>query len=687
MRLVGRILIIWVIDAVALWLLAHVLPGLELSNWQWAIWAVAVIGLLNALVRPLLLLLTMPFTVMTLGLLSVGLNAAMVLIADLVLPGFSVADLLAALWVVLGVTLINTVVTGLLSINDDESFYRNVVLRIARRTTPVPETATPGIVFLEVDGLSASMLERALNEGYMPNLKRLTDRGEYRLARWDCGLPSQTSSSQAGILYGRNDDIPAFRWYEKDIQRLMVSNRPFDAAEIHRRLSDGTGLLAPHGSSLTNLVSGDAEHAALTMSAIWDSARGVRRRSANYFLYFLNPYSFTRTLVLMIWEILRELGQRMRARFRQPRAPSTRGGSFPLLRAATNVFLRDLNLYLLIEHMFTGTPVIYSTFLGFDVVAHHAGPGSRDALLTLRQFDDELASLRRAARPAPRPYFLVLLSDHGQSPGATFRQRYGLTLEDLVREVLEADVRVSRPGRVEQESWGHLNALVSQAIQADTVAGRTARRVLRRRIHDGYVEIQARPRERQEGEPEVVVCTSGNLGLIYFTAHPERLTLEDLSAEFPGVVERLASHEGIGFLLVHSEQHGPIAIGRRGLHYLETGRVEGSDPLEPFGARATRYLRRIAGFSNIGDIVVNSMYDPDTGEVAAFEDLVGSHGGLGGDQSEAFVLYPRDWSGEIREDSDPCEIHGVFRAWIRDHVDLPQSVALPDRSPAPAGTP
>jgi uncharacterized membrane protein YvlD (DUF360 family) len=665
MHLARRIVVIWAIDALALWLLALIVPGLELTGWVWAIWAIAVIGLLNALVRPFLLVVMLPFTVLSLGLLSVVLNAFIVLLADLALPGLNVADLVAAVWTVLGIALVNTVVTGLLSINDDESFYRNVIMRFARRSSPPDRSRLPGLIIVEIDGLSTPALEAALAAGYMPILSRWLHSGRFRLRSWNCGLPSQTSSSQAGILYGRNDNIPAFRWYEKSDQRLMISNRPWTASEIHERISDGTGLLANDGSSLTNLVSGDAPNTAMTMSSLLDGAGAMRQRSYGYYLLFLNPYSFSRTLVLMLGELAREFGQRWRAKLRRSQEPHTRGGSFPLLRAASNVFLRDLNLYLLIEDMLGGTPIVYSTFLGYDVVAHHAGPLNRDALQTLKQFDDGIGALERAARRAPRPYQFVLLSDHGQSPGATFRQRFGLTLEELIERALDGQEHVVGPP-IEDESWAHLNALLSQAIQVESVAGRTARRVLRRRTQDGYVELGPTAKAPEQAKSEVVVCSSGNMGLVYFTGTERRLTLEDLTVRYPRLISVLVSHPGIGFILVKSDLYGAVVIGRQGTNYLDLEHVDGVNPLTDFGPDAARELKRLDSYSNIGDVLINSVYFRRTGEVAAFEDLVGSHGGLGGDQTNAFIIYPEEWPDPEDEISSPVELNRQLRNWLSE---------------------
>ena len=73
-----------------------------------------------------------------------------------------------------------------------------------------------------------------------------------------------------------------------------------------------------------------------------------------------------------------------------------------------------------------GRPVVYTTFLAYDEVAHHSGVERPDTLAMLRQVDRQIgADRRRASQYAPRPYRLVVLSDHGQSQGATFLQRYG----------------------------------------------------------------------------------------------------------------------------------------------------------------------------------------------------------------------------------------------------------------------
>ena len=74
------------------------------------------------------------------------------------------------------------------------------------------------------------------------------------------------------------------------------------------------------------------------------------------------------------------------------------------------------------------------------------------------------------------------------------------------------------------------------------------------------------------------------------------------------------------------------------------GSIE-TDPLTPFGPDAPGEVLRHAALANVGDLVVNSTLD--SGDVAAFEELVGCHGGLGGWQSDAVLIHPADWVVEL----------------------------------------
>lgn len=642
-----HVAVVWVVETLSLLLLAWIVPGFSIDSWVTAALAVAVLGLLNAIIRPILLLLTLPFTVLTFGLLSLALNAAMLWLASLVLVGLVLGGFWTVTLLVIGLATANTITSGVLSLNDERSFYFHVVRRLKRRGQTAPPSTESGLIVLEIDGLAEPVLRDAIRGGFMPNVARLLESGSHRLVSWDTGLPSQTSACQAGILFGNSFGIPAFRWYEKDSQRLMVSSRPSVASEIERRVSQGPGLLHPDGSSIGNLVSGGAGRAVMTVSVLEASAGKLRRQSRDFYFYFLNPYNFSRAFVFMVKEVGVELLQGLRQRIRCEWPRVGRGGSFPFLRAMSAVLLRDLTTYLVVEDVLAGRPAIYATYLGYDVVAHHAGPFGPDVRGPLREIDRAIGWIETVVRDASRPYQLVLLSDHGQSQGATFRQRYGESLEELVGRLVSGGAAV-RPSRSteDSETWGHLNALLNELIRTDQPGRRAVRSSLRQRVDGEVIEVGPLRDETEDmAEPgDIQVCASGNLGLIYFLNTPGRMTLEEIDAMFPTLVTSLAAHPGVGVVLVRSEQHGPLAIGADGIHHLSSGTVDGIDPLRPFGPRAAAHLAALDCYPNCADLVVNSRVDPETGEVAAFEELVGSHGGLGGPQTSPFLLVPVTWT-------------------------------------------
>lgn len=673
LRFIARLLVIWGIEVVGLLFMAWLLRGVSVDSLLTAVVAVAAIGLVNALLWPILSYLVLPFAVLTLGLLSLVLNAVLIQVASAFVEGFDVVSLWDAILLTLGLTAINAILSSLLTIDDDNSWYRNVVLRrVKRRKKPV-ETDVPGVLFLEMDGLARPVLERALEQGYMPTLAAWLELGSHRLVGWETDLSSQTSASQAGILHGNNENIPAFRWWDRTRKQIVSSSSAKEVVRLEMERSDGNGLLAKDGASRGNMFSGDARNVMLTASTITDFSRF---HATDFDAYFVNPYNFSRTLLLTISDILLEIWQFWRAR-RKKVYPilgrEKRGGLYPLLRGFTTVIMRELNIYTLIGDMFAGVPAAYATFVGYDEVAHHSGVESEDALQILRKLDQQLARLESAARHAPRPYRFVVLSDHGQSAGATFKQRYDMTLEEFVQQLATEKYRVS--GGVDvHEDWGQVSAFLTEAIHSEQKAvSRPLGRALKRRTSEERVvlgpEEQQRGQEKDTGIPEdvashIVALASGNLGLVYGTQPDQRVTLEQIEAVYPGLLDGMVEHEGIGFVMVRSEADGPVVIGARGKCYLADDRVEGQNPLAGFGANAAAHLRRTDSFPDAPDLLVNSFCNPGTSEVAAFEELIGSHGGLGGWQTQPFLLYPAELQIGPEEIVGAEALHKVLKGWV-----------------------
>jgi uncharacterized membrane protein YvlD (DUF360 family) len=662
---IRRGLLVLLLDAAILLLLSELLDGFVLAGAGTALGAAAMIGLLNAFVWPALARLALPLTVLTLGIAAIVLNGVLAMFAIDLLPRAEVATVLDGVVITLVVAAITAAVYSLLSIDEDDAWHRNVVRRQARRRGQVTETEVPGVLFLEIDGLAHDVLMRALQDGSAPHLASWVRGGSHKLRCWETDWSSQTGACQAGLLHGDNDDMPAFRWWEKERGAAIVTNHPRDAEEIERRHSDGRGLLHADGASRANILSGDAPHSMLTMSTALRRRRPIGK---DYAAYFARPYAAARTLVLSLAEIGRER-RAARSQVRDDVRPRIhRSRAYVFARAWGTVVQRDLQVATVIGDVLSGRPVIYTTFLAYDEVAHHSGIERHDALAVLRDLDRQIARIAAACEEAPRPYRLVVLSDHGQSQGETFRDRYRQTLEELVRGACDPDSVVAAEAG-DDDALSYLSAGLTEVARDDTVAARTVRAATRERRADGVVALDPDARreveETRDGElPELSVMASGCLGLISFPREPGRVSLERIEALYPRLLPALCEHPGIGFVMVRSERDGAVAIGARGTYFLNSDRVVGEDPLAPFGPNAADHLRRTDGFPHCADLMLNSTYWPDFGEVAAFEELVGSHGGMGGTQSFPFVLHPAELEWPAEEVVGAEQVHRIFRGWL-----------------------
>jgi hypothetical protein len=166
------------------------------------------------------------------------------------------------------------------------------------------------------------------------------------------------------------------------------------------------------------------------------------------------------------------------------------------------------------------------------------------------------------------------------------------------------------------------------------------------------------------GDEELVACASGNLALLYLTCSDGRVDREEIDLRYPHLIDGLLGHPGVAIVMVRSALDGPVALGREGRHDLATGRVVGVDPLLPFGPLAAQSLRRLDGFENSGDLVVIGPYDADAHEVVSYEELVGSHGGLGGWQMRPFLLHPVDLPIVDAPPIGAVAVHGELKGWL-----------------------
>ena len=628
-----RSLIIFIGNVIAIYLVSYFGLGVKLSDFDDIMLFVLFISIVNAVLWPILTKILLPFLTLTFGVGALILNGVLM---EVFAPLFGMSiNGWAIVLLPIAMAFTTTLLSALLTIEDTGSYYRSV-LRDAEKKRKPNIKHYPGLIIVEIDGLAYDVLNEALDKGYMPTVKELIDSKSHTLRMWETDLSSQTGASQAGILHGNNENITAFRWIEKENDnQMMQCSGPQKVKILEERISNGEGLLARNGASRSNLFSGDTDDVIFTLSKILNIKKLYNRA---WFSVFSNPSNFARIVSLFLAEMILEIYSQIKHRVKNVQPRIRRGITYIPTRAGTNVFMREINTSTLIGDMMVGDiDVAYSTYLGYDEIAHHSGVRDEDAWFALKGMDKQIKRLIECNKYSPRDYEFVIQSDHGQTNGATFKQRYGETFEDFVKSLLPQDMKMYSKMSSNEDHFAEAYIPFSEQID--------------------NLKKENKKDDQKLTDSEVIVLASGNLAMIYLTQWTHRLTYEEINSLFPELIASIIKNEYIGFILVKSKD-GDLAIGKDGTYNLDTDEITGENPLEHFGDNIARHLKRNSSFKHTPDILVNSFYDAENDEVCAFEELVGSHGGAGGSQTKPFILYPSDW--EVSDD-DIIGAESIYR--------------------------
>ena len=409
-----------------------------LGNWINAIIITICVGISTTILWPILTKFLMKFMVVTFGAGALIINTAIFYLITVFIPGVS-AGSLESFIIPLAMAIATTILSNIAKID----YYDRYTQRIAnyvKKENP-KEKIFPGLIILEIDGLSVDVLKEALDKDIMPTIKNWIESNSHTLKKWETDLSSQTGASQAGILHGNNEDIVAYRWVEKDNNnKIMVSGKLSHAPIIEKRISDGNGLLCDKGTSITNMFTGDSANPVLTSSRF---KLFINSYTPSLNVVFLDAYSFQRVFILFLWEIIIELKSQLMHRIKNIQPRLRRTILYATIRAGANVLLREMATETLIGDMSKGEiNVAYASYVGYDEVAHHSGVRDDDVWNVLKQIDLEFNRLQKAEKICDRHYEFVVLSDHGQGNGQTFKQRYGITLANYVRRLLPDDMKI-----------------------------------------------------------------------------------------------------------------------------------------------------------------------------------------------------------------------------------------------------
>jgi len=562
-----------------------------------------------------------------------------------------------------------------------------------------------GYVCIQIDGLAYEYLLLAMRRGYMRHLRRWWRRGKLALQRFRPGLPTSTPNAQAGMLFGVEENIPAFRWYERERRQVINCNDPAGAQFIRDEIVGQRAGALEGGSSYVNFLDGGAERTVFTVAGSHDDSVISRLGGVHLlFLLVFHPIRILRTIIASFRELWAEAYDRWLRP--DPEAEQVEHeGLFPLLRVISNVLLRELQTLGLLVDVHSDVPCIFTTYSGYDELGHHFGPASRAALTNLRHIDRRIAEVYRMMRlGASRRYDLIILSDHGQTAARPFSRRFGRTVgEEIGRQLQVEPVQVSGgPDDRWDRHAQYLAREVSNSPLARVPGVRPATRAVVRHVERRALLSMVRPGTVYVDERAgAVVTCSGSLAHLYLLADGSRRMDYDRIVElYPGLVPYLRRHEGIGpffvrqapgrWLVMEAENSAELLMPAEEMDPDEEGpakdlkrslrrsgdvagggmhSVKGLDPLRHVDPDHENLgeLCRFLGFRNAGDVVLFGRYDGE--RVICFDDQVGAHSSLGGPQAEPFIMLPAGHpaSGDTLR-GYAAIYHRVLRPYLRSAI-------------------
>jgi endonuclease/exonuclease/phosphatase family metal-dependent hydrolase len=488
------------------------------------------------------------------------------------------------------------------------------LLRLPRSTTP---PTSPGLVMVQVDGLSHTQLNHALECGEMPFLRRLIKREHFRLHRMYAGVPATTAAFQGELFYGVKAVVPGFNFLDSASGKVVRMVEPAVAAGVERELEEnGEEPLLKEGSSYANNYTGGAAEPHFCPSSMgW----GPPLRRANPLLVGLlilsNAWSFVRLSVLLLLELILAIHDLVRGLFGG--YDFTKELKFVPTRVAISILLRELVTIGTKIDVARGLPVIHLNFLGYDEQAHRRGPSSLFAHWTLKGIDDAIARIWRAAqRSVHRHYDVWVYSDHGQEEVTPYQTLHGRSIEDAVDEVF-TDLGI--------------NAGLEPVPRPHGIQTQRVRQLGGNRIQRLFPVGGSAPSD--QGTGQVTVAGMGPVGFVYYD--------QELDAATRGSIARsLATTAQVPLVLTADGPDHARAWTDTGTYSLprQNAEVLGTD--HPFLEEVTRELITLCHHPDAGDFILSGWRFGAT--PCSFVTEHGGHGGAGPEETSAFALLPGD---------------------------------------------
>ncbi len=519
-----------------------------------------------------------------------------------------------------------------------------------------------GFIILQIDGLSFIDLQKAFKYRYMPFLSRIYRNKKIAIKEMKTGLPSNTPYTQANMFYDKPESIPGFRWFIKSQKKNMTFKLPDTAVYVDKQYDFSKAILKG-GTCYVSLLSGGADEGLFTLSRAFEKERGDRLFGLRVLgLTLINIVTILNMLWLSLKEFYREIRDFLLYTFKKQ---IQRGeGFFPLVRIVNNVIFREISVWAIIRDIKRSMPYIYMDFTIYDENAHQRGPDRKNVLHVLRDIDTNIRQIYRAARRNREiKYDIFVLSDHGQTFSIPYSYVNDGTFEDFVKNTIKEQAVA---GDKYAEDWNSNVLKFARDIQqkifptktVNYMAGKLGSSIEKSATKRIRAESQAMPEKKQE----VIVKYSGPMAHIYFPELLGKADTEHIEIDQPGLIQAIMRHKDIEIIACRNKNE-KIILGKNGILVKESEKdlytVKGTNPLNCYEDTHFAYeeIMSLLDRQDSGDLIVFSRYSNNF--TINFEEQLSAHGGMGGNQNNAFFACPADRAGDIKIETIR-DLYGIF---------------------------
>lgn len=502
-----------------------------------------------------------------------------------------------------------------------------------------------GLVLVQIDGLSKTSFKKAIDTGRMPFLASLIDKEHYRADSFYSGLPSSTPAVQAELFYGVKTAVPAFGYIDRESGNLHRMYEPDSAREVEQRISGNATPLLLGGSAYCDVYTGGAEDAHFCASSMgWgDVFRGIRPLA---WLGVAALYStvLVRSIVLIGVELFIGLIDVVRGIFAGRAIKAEL--KFVVSRVAVSILLRDLITIGAKVDIARGLPIIHLNYIGYDEQAHRRGPESAFAHWALKGIDKRIQQLWQASHQARlRHYDVWIYSDHGQESTQPYSRLAGQTIDQAIGQVLDEQ--------------GDIENTPHRAIRVQSIGDC----IVQKRVHMlGWSKIrrfmpqQAIESFRKESstalEPDdfVNVIAMGPVGHVYLS---EKLHSTVRVAQLAASL--VNDHQVPGALYIGADNQLIARVKNRTLLLpADAEQLLGRE--HPHLQAVTRDLEQLVRHNDAGQLVLLGWVAGS--QAISFPTENGAHAGAGPNETNAFLLVPRDALPKVQSDVAyrPCDL-------------------------------